>query len=43
MGNSLDRDATTASSLKAEQVSGNITKTRSKETLNEPTPQGTGS
>ncbi|GKB95898.1 hypothetical protein Tco_0982035 [Tanacetum coccineum] len=29
--------------LEAEQVSGNITKTRSKATLNEPTPQGTGS
>ncbi|GJY17661.1 hypothetical protein Tco_0389152 [Tanacetum coccineum] len=37
------RAATTASSLEAEQVSGNITKTRSKATLNEPTPQGTGS
>ncbi|GJS91607.1 hypothetical protein Tco_0774243 [Tanacetum coccineum] len=29
--------------LEAEHVSGNITKTRSKATLNEPTPQGTGS
>ncbi|GJY59992.1 reverse transcriptase domain-containing protein [Tanacetum coccineum] len=34
---------TTASSLEAKQVSSNITKTRSKATLNEPTPQGTGS
>ncbi|GJZ95082.1 hypothetical protein Tco_0667285, partial [Tanacetum coccineum] len=42
-GDSLERAATTASSLEAEQVSGNITKTRSKATLNEPTPQGTGS
>ncbi|GJS70227.1 hypothetical protein Tco_0703068 [Tanacetum coccineum] len=42
-GNSLERDATTTSSLEAEQVSGNITKTRSKEALNEPTPQETGS
>ncbi|GJX94682.1 hypothetical protein Tco_0349268 [Tanacetum coccineum] len=37
------RAATTASSLEAEQVSSNITKTQSKATLNEPTPQGTGS
>ncbi|GJV48155.1 hypothetical protein Tco_1438367 [Tanacetum coccineum] len=36
------RAAHNASSLEAEQVSGNITKTRSKATLNEPTPQGTG-
>ncbi|GJV20792.1 hypothetical protein Tco_1369812, partial [Tanacetum coccineum] len=43
VGDSLDRVVTTASSLEAEQVSGNITKTRSKATLNEPTPQGTGS
>ncbi|GKB85370.1 hypothetical protein Tco_0957642 [Tanacetum coccineum] len=42
-GDSLERVATTASSLEAEQVSGNITKTRSKATLNEPTPQRTGS
>ncbi|GKF03455.1 hypothetical protein Tco_0030378, partial [Tanacetum coccineum] len=42
-GDSLERAATTASSLEAEQVSGNITKTRSKATLNEPTPQRTGS
>ncbi|GJX53054.1 hypothetical protein Tco_0281423 [Tanacetum coccineum] len=43
VGDSLDKAATTASSLEAEHVSGNITKTRSKATLNEPTPQGTGS
>ncbi|GJX00720.1 hypothetical protein Tco_0184633 [Tanacetum coccineum] len=35
LGNSLVRAATTASSLKAEQDSGNITKTRSKATPNE--------
>ncbi|GKE45976.1 hypothetical protein Tco_1473260, partial [Tanacetum coccineum] len=40
---SLVRVATTASSLEAEQASGNINKTRSKATLNEPNPQGTGS
>ncbi|GJR28744.1 hypothetical protein Tco_1104976, partial [Tanacetum coccineum] len=43
VGDSLERAATTASSLEAKHVSGNITKTRSKATLNEPTPQGTGS
>ncbi|GJV11219.1 hypothetical protein Tco_1352760 [Tanacetum coccineum] len=37
------RAATTASSLEAEQESGNIHKTRSTKTLNEPSPQGTGS
>nr|GEZ27625.1 hypothetical protein [Tanacetum cinerariifolium] len=37
------RAATTAASLEAEQESGNINKTRSTETLNEPSPQGTGS
>ncbi|GKE46398.1 hypothetical protein Tco_1477656 [Tanacetum coccineum] len=42
-GDSLERAATTASSLEAEHVSGNITKTQSKATLNEPTPQGIGS
>ncbi|GJU01071.1 putative ribonuclease H-like domain-containing protein [Tanacetum coccineum] len=42
-GDSLERAATTASSLEAEQVSGNILKTRSKARLNEPNPQGTGS
>ncbi|GJX73683.1 putative reverse transcriptase domain-containing protein [Tanacetum coccineum] len=42
-GDSLVRAATTASSLKAEQDSGNITKTRFKETLNEPSSPGTSS
>ncbi|GKB55730.1 putative ribonuclease H-like domain-containing protein [Tanacetum coccineum] len=42
-GDSLVRAATTDSSLEAEHVSGNINKTRSKVTLNEPNPQGTGS
>ncbi|GJZ71902.1 putative ribonuclease H-like domain-containing protein [Tanacetum coccineum] len=42
-GDSLVRAATTASSLEIEQVSGNINKTLSKATLNEPNPQGTGS
>ncbi|GKE60085.1 hypothetical protein Tco_1510452 [Tanacetum coccineum] len=42
-GNILERAATTASSLEAKQVSGNIIKTRSKATLNEPNPQGTSS
>ncbi|GKE79050.1 hypothetical protein Tco_1545170, partial [Tanacetum coccineum] len=37
------RAATTATSLEAEQESGNIHMTRSKATLNEPSPQGTGS
>ncbi|GKA54116.1 hypothetical protein Tco_0753065 [Tanacetum coccineum] len=37
------RAATTATSLEAEQESGNIHKTRSTATLNEPSPQGTGS
>nr|GFB71509.1 hypothetical protein [Tanacetum cinerariifolium] len=36
------RAATTATSLEAEQESGNINKTRSTTTLNEPSPQGTG-
>ncbi|GJX38979.1 putative ribonuclease H-like domain-containing protein [Tanacetum coccineum] len=40
---SLVRAATTASSLEAEQDSGNITKTRSKATLNEPSSSGTSS
>ncbi|GJU24492.1 hypothetical protein Tco_1163113 [Tanacetum coccineum] len=39
----LVRVATTASSLEVEQDSGNINKTRSKATLNEPNPQGTSS
>ncbi|GJU82292.1 hypothetical protein Tco_1284657 [Tanacetum coccineum] len=42
-GGSLVRAATTASSLEAEQDSGNITKTRSKATLNEPSSPGTSS
>nr|GEV56554.1 hypothetical protein [Tanacetum cinerariifolium] len=37
------RAATTAASLEAEHESGNINKTRSTTTLNEPSPQGTGS
>nr|GEW07486.1 hypothetical protein [Tanacetum cinerariifolium] len=41
-GDSLVRAATTAS-LDAQQDSSNITKTQSKATLNEPTPQGEGS
>ncbi|GKA12530.1 hypothetical protein Tco_0692076, partial [Tanacetum coccineum] len=40
---SLERAASTVSSLEEEQVSGNINKTRSKAILNEPIPQGTGS
>ncbi|GJY73795.1 hypothetical protein Tco_0478226 [Tanacetum coccineum] len=40
---SLVRAATIASSLEVEQDSGNINKTQSKATLNEPIPQGTGS
>ncbi|GJR95190.1 hypothetical protein Tco_0267364 [Tanacetum coccineum] len=43
VGDSLERAATTTSSLEAEQFSVNITKTRSKVTLNEPTTQGTSS
>nr|GEV87150.1 reverse transcriptase domain-containing protein [Tanacetum cinerariifolium] len=39
----MERAATTASSLEAEQDSGNINKTQSMATLNEPLPQGTGS
>ncbi|GKA76100.1 hypothetical protein Tco_0782478 [Tanacetum coccineum] len=41
LGDSLVRDATTASSLEVEQDSGNITKTRSKATPNEAGSQGT--
>ncbi|GKB02056.1 hypothetical protein Tco_0830100 [Tanacetum coccineum] len=41
LNDSLVRAATTASSLEAEQDSGNITKTRSKATLNEPSSSGT--
>ncbi|GJS77318.1 putative ribonuclease H-like domain-containing protein [Tanacetum coccineum] len=43
MDDSLVRDATTASSLEAEQDSGNILKTQSKATLNEPSSIGTSS
>ncbi|GKF55222.1 hypothetical protein Tco_0165562, partial [Tanacetum coccineum] len=38
----MERAATTASSLEAEQDSGNIIRTQSMATLNEPIPQGTG-
>nr|GEV49480.1 hypothetical protein [Tanacetum cinerariifolium] len=37
------RDATTAASLEAEQENSNINKTQPTTTLNEPSPQGTGS
>ncbi|GJU93944.1 putative ribonuclease H-like domain-containing protein [Tanacetum coccineum] len=43
LGDSLVRAATTASSLKVEQDSGNINKTQSKETANESSSQGTNS
>nr|GEY70120.1 ribonuclease H-like domain-containing protein [Tanacetum cinerariifolium] len=43
LDDSLVRDATTASSLEAEQDSGNINKTQSKETPNESSSQGTDS
>ncbi|GJY72870.1 hypothetical protein Tco_0477301 [Tanacetum coccineum] len=43
LDDSLVRAATTASNLEAEQDSGNINKTQSKATHNEPNPQGTGS
>ncbi|GJR31894.1 putative ribonuclease H-like domain-containing protein [Tanacetum coccineum] len=43
LDDSLVRAATTASSLEAEQDSGNINKTRSKATLNEPSSTGTSS
>nr|GEX52975.1 hypothetical protein [Tanacetum cinerariifolium] len=43
LGDSLVRDATTASSLGAEQDSGNITKTQSKATTNESCSQGINS
>ncbi|GJW82420.1 hypothetical protein Tco_0146395 [Tanacetum coccineum] len=39
----MERAATTASSLEAEQDNDNINKTQSMATLNEPSPQGTGS
>ncbi|GKG27737.1 hypothetical protein Tco_0406064, partial [Tanacetum coccineum] len=40
---SVERAATTVASLDAEQDSGNIIRTQSIATLNEPIPQGTGS
>ncbi|GJR59003.1 retrovirus-related pol polyprotein from transposon TNT 1-94 [Tanacetum coccineum] len=43
LGDSLVRTATTASSLEAEQESGNINKTQSKATPNESSSQGTNS
>ncbi|GJY61422.1 putative ribonuclease H-like domain-containing protein [Tanacetum coccineum] len=43
MGDSMERAATTTASLDAEQDIGNINRTQSMETLNEPIPQGTGS
>ncbi|GKF94392.1 hypothetical protein Tco_0284092 [Tanacetum coccineum] len=43
MDDSLVRAATTASSLEAEQDSGNINKTQSKATPNEPSSLGTSS
>ncbi|GKE60878.1 hypothetical protein Tco_1511245 [Tanacetum coccineum] len=43
MDDSLERAVTTASSLKAEQDSGNINKTQSKATPNEPSSPGTSS
>nr|GEZ29135.1 hypothetical protein [Tanacetum cinerariifolium] len=43
MNDSLERAATTASSLEAEQESGNINMTQSKATLNQPSSIGTGS
>ncbi|GKD97167.1 hypothetical protein Tco_1381064 [Tanacetum coccineum] len=43
LDDSLVRAATTPSSLEVEQDSGNINKTQSKVTLNEPNPQGTSS
>ncbi|GJY67864.1 hypothetical protein Tco_0470846 [Tanacetum coccineum] len=42
-GDSMERAATTAASLDAEQDSGNIIRTQSMATLNEPIPQGTSS
>ncbi|GJV22795.1 putative ribonuclease H-like domain-containing protein [Tanacetum coccineum] len=42
MDDSLERAATTTTSLDAEQDRGKINKTQSKATLNEPNPQGTG-
>ncbi|GKA37245.1 hypothetical protein Tco_0723810, partial [Tanacetum coccineum] len=42
-GDSIERAATTAASLDAEQDSGNIIRTQSMAILNKPIPQGTGS
>ncbi|GKC07842.1 hypothetical protein Tco_0999452 [Tanacetum coccineum] len=42
-GDSVERAATTAASLDAAHNSGNILRTQSTTTLNEPIPQGTGS
>ncbi|GKC88667.1 hypothetical protein Tco_1149316 [Tanacetum coccineum] len=42
-GDSMERAATTTASFDAEQDSGNIIRTQSMTTLNEPIPQGTGS
>ncbi|GKD20636.1 hypothetical protein Tco_1222339 [Tanacetum coccineum] len=42
-GDNVERAATSAASLDAEQDSGNIIRTQSMATLNEPIPQGTGS
>ncbi|GKG11766.1 hypothetical protein Tco_0346003, partial [Tanacetum coccineum] len=42
-GESVERVSTTAASLDVEQDSGNIIRTQSMATLNEPIPQGTGS
>ncbi|GKB09226.1 hypothetical protein Tco_0837538 [Tanacetum coccineum] len=42
-GDNVERDATTAASIDAEQDSGNIIRTQSMTTLNKPNPQGTGS
>ncbi|GJS31952.1 putative ribonuclease H-like domain-containing protein [Tanacetum coccineum] len=42
-GDSMERAANTAASLDAEQDNGNIIRTQSMATLNEPIPQGTGS
>ncbi|GKF85942.1 hypothetical protein Tco_0253769, partial [Tanacetum coccineum] len=42
-GDSMERAATTAISLDAKPGSGNIIRTQSMATLNEPIPQGTGS
>ncbi|GKG48494.1 hypothetical protein Tco_0510379, partial [Tanacetum coccineum] len=42
-GDRVEKAATTAASLDAEQDSGNIVRTKSTATLNEPIPQGTGS